>query len=54
MPVKWAAARFFSNLVAATKLLKNRAAAYSRVVTPDPWRHVTFVNYQNGCGRAED
>ena len=28
--------------------------AYGRVVTPDPWRHVTFVNYQNGYGRAED
>ena len=27
---------------------------YGRVVTPDPWRHVTFVNYQNGYGRAED
>ena len=27
---------------------------YGRVVTPDPWRHVTFVNYQNGCGRVED
>ena len=30
------------------------STVYSRVVTPDPWRHVTFVNYQNGCGRAED
>ena len=27
---------------------------YGRVVTLDPWRHVTFVNYQNGYGRAED
>ena len=30
------------------------STVYGRVVTPDSWRHVTFVNYQDGYGRAED